>query len=776
MSELALIAAPLGAAEASAGAVAVAGGIAATTPIAAGTAAAITAASSFSLSTLFSGFSLAWQIGSTLFSLFHGAGQSMTGPRLKDVHVQSAAFGTPIKRFWGIDRMSGELVWIGSDGKGGRGIREHKHKVSAGKGKGGATSIFYAYDADFAISIHGASIPPGASAGVIRIWAGPKLIYDVSADASLQGLIGTGQNLNEQDGSVIFYDGNESQQPPALIEALAGAGNSSAYRNQFLAVFQNFDVTQYGSIPQFSFECYTDGDDEFRALLTYDTQHKAADDAGARISWSYVSPSGEIDVLIGHNNTDFRSIQGPTQRDPGQPVWRMFHLTPDGAITREDLANSWPATPPGNGEAVGVSDEPIMVCGWLNDTVSIIRPGKPIVQIVGTPPGSVYIPYMMFTKKGDDIWIGNDGNWVRGLERVNVETGNVLNWQTDAYSATMFDTYGLSLGYQIGDDFLWYLTWPNSPLTGDSQLLVKLDPITLEVAGYVDLKPAGLLRPPDGDLYVFSFFVENDSSVFFIGTGSFGHIGFYHWDGTTISKLGEAESAGTPGGSTLFVRNGIWYVGSSGAWGSFDIDIRVYGPGVEARCCPLWKIVRDISIACGLDESEIDVSELTDCVQGYTIDQQMTGRDAILPLQRYGFFDGRESDMVLQFPKRGHAPSVTIPEDDLAARPSLDAPLPDALAITRGQETELPFLVHVRFKDQHASYQTGHAYSARLTSESQNQLIVDVPIVMSADKAKQISYVLAANYWLERAPKEIVVSRRYLLVDAADPLNVEVAA
>jgi hypothetical protein len=736
--------------------------------LASATALAISAAETFSTSAILQGLSLAWSIGSTISSFFQGSNQSLNGPRLKDAHVQSAAFGTPMKRFWGIDRMAGELVWVGSDGKGGRGIRESKHHLSGGKGKGGSAGVFYTYAADFAISVNAAS----RCKGVIRIWAGAKLIYDVSADATLQGLVGTGQNLNDQDGSVTFYDGNENQQPPALIEALAGAGNTSAYRNQFLAVFSNFDTTQYGTIPSFSFECYTDGDDEYQEKMYYDTQQKAASDAGARISWSYVSQSGEIDVLIGNNNTDFTSIQGPINtREPGQPVWRMFHLTPDGAITREDLATSWPSEfPPGNATATGVSDEPMMINSFNGiNVVSIIRPGQATLQITGgdaVPPGSGTFAYMFFAKKGDRLWIGNDGNWVRGLTVFNFPGCAALHWWSETYSAFVMNTYGLSMGFQKGDDFLWYLTWGNSPITGNSQLLVKLDPDTLEVVGYVDLGVNNLS----------SFFVENDSNIFFIGDGSFGHVAFYKWNGTTLDALGEADALhGNPGGN-LFVRNNIWYQGSSGAWGSFDIALRVYGPGVEARCCPLWKIVRDICLACGLEEPDIDVSELTDCVQGYTIDQQMTGRDAILPLQRYAFFDGRESDLVLEFPKRGRPPVDVIPEDDLAARPGLDAQLPDAITTTRGQETELPMTVHVRFKDQDASYQTGHAYSARLTSESKNVLIVDVPIVMTADKAKQISYVLMAQNWLERAPKEIQVSRRYLPLDAADPIDIEVAA
>jgi hypothetical protein len=225
----------------------------------------------------------------------------------------------------------------------------------------------------------------------------------------------------------------------------------------------------------------------------------------------------------------------------------------------------------------------------------------------------------------------------------------------------------------------------------------------------------------------------------------------------------------------LFVRNGIWYTGGN-QFGDFDVSIRAFAPAVEANCCPLWKIQRDICLAEGMEEEDIDVTELTDCIRGYTLDNQMTGRDATMPLQRYAFYDARERDRKLEFIKRGHDAVVTIPEADLAARPSLDAQLPDAISQTRAQETELPVIVHVRFKDQDASYETGHAYSARLTSESKNVVTVDLSIVMQADKAKQIANVLMADNWLERSPKEILISRKHIRLDAADPIEIEVAA
>ena len=238
---------------------------------------------------------------------------------------------------------------------------------------------------------------------------------------------------------------------------------------------------------------------------------------------------------------------------------------------------------------------------------------------------------------------------------------------------------------------------------------------------------------------------------------------FWDWQDGEITFLGQSSTPHTGSGldGTLFVRNGIWYTGNFGFWGTYDFNVHAWAPGAEGLCCPLWKIQRDICIACGMEENEFNVTELTDCVRGYTLDQQMTGRDATLPLQRYAYYDGPESDNVLYFRKRGHNSVATILQGDCACRPDLNAALPPVQEITRAQESELPVIVHVRFKDQDASYQTGHVVSSgRLNSESKNVVTVDLAIVMTSTKAKQIAEVLSATHWLERDPRVLMLSRK----------------
>ena len=736
---------------------------------AAGAATASALATTFSLSTIFTGASLAWSIGSTLFSLMSGSsGITSAGPRMADLHPQSAAFGASIKRFWWTDRMAGELIWIGSDGNGGRGIREHAKKIKAGgKGKGGgAATIIYTYDADFAISINGAS----NCKGVLRIWEGTKLIYDVRRDRDLWTRVATGVNLIGNVGTVTFYDGNEDQEPPPAIAALAGVDNCSAYRNQFLAVFENYELTS--PIPHFSFECFTDGEPGYDEVGFYNINYGPPGVypwfTGTSASWSYVDPNGEIYVLVNVNTTNYDSVF-ETGDMAGQHVFQFFHLLPDGSITREERPGSWMA----GGLALGHADAPFFISasGGINyltsledNTTTAIQP--PISQGADWAAGDFGISQIsLWHIKGDTVYTIYNAGFVGDPHICTFSLTGVLLQSSEVINA--WSGYRQPIDFMVGENYLWALSLGNGA-SGTHDLLYKIDRDLLTMVEVIDLGISGKL---------YNLYVETDDLIKFVGPVASG-IGFYEFRPSLDAKpslLGSALTPHGPGYGNLYIRNGLWYTGSD-AFGIFDVNIHVWAPGAASRCGPLGIPVRDVCISAGLDEDEIDVSELTECLDGYTLDQQMSARDAIIPLQRFGFFDGRESDLMLEFPLRGHSPVETIPEADMAARPGVDADLPAVMAQTRGQETEMPIRVHVRYKDIDADYQTGHAYASRLTTESQHTVTVDLAIAMPASKARQIANVLLATYYLERSPKEIHLSRRHLPLDAADPVLLELVA
>lgn len=78
-------------------------------------------------------------------------------------------------------------------------------------------------------------------------------------------------------------------------------------------------------------------------------------------------------------------------------------------------------------------------------------------------------------------------------------------------------------------------------------------------------------------------------------------------------------------------------------------------------------VVADLSYHVGLTDTDIDVTELTDQIDGYIVTGQSTGRAAIEPLSQGYFFQQTESGQKIVFRKLGAAPIADWPQDDLAA-------------------------------------------------------------------------------------------------------------
>jgi hypothetical protein len=227
--------------------------------------------------------------------------------------------------------------------------------------------------------------------------------------------------------------------------------------------------------------------------------------------------------------------------------------------------------------------------------------------------------------------------------------------------------------------------------------------------------------------------------------------------------------------------NGTYIVDFTGYIGGFPARIDFFGPSSQSFDIPLWKIVRDINIMSGLDSvigasppavGEVRVNDLLDPVHGYSLTRAMSARDALFQLSLAYYFDCRETDLKLDYPKRGKAPVLSLPGDDLAARSSHTERLPDRITQTRQREAELPLRIHIVFNNWEAAYQPGHEYAPRLITEARSTQSVELAIAMTSAKAREVADVMLAVSHLERDSFQLKTSRRYLRLDAAD--NIEV--
>ena len=163
--------------------------------------------------------------------LFKPAGRQ--GPRLTELQVQTSSYGTPLQRVFGTMRVGGCVIWSTD-------LIESKSTSSGGKGQPSTTS--FSYSASFAVALSGRPI-----VGVGRIWADGKLLR------------GAGGDFKSETGFRLHL-GDEDQSVDPLIAAAEGAGLTSAHRGVAYAVFEHFQLADYGNrIPSLTFEVIGDG-------------------------------------------------------------------------------------------------------------------------------------------------------------------------------------------------------------------------------------------------------------------------------------------------------------------------------------------------------------------------------------------------------------------------------------------------------------------------------------------------------------------------------------
>jgi len=185
------------------------------------------------------GAQIGFAIGSTIGGIVDPP--HIDGPKLGDASLQTSRDGVPIPIGWGITHVVGNIIQINP-------MVETTKKVSSGKG--GTTTTETTRTRTFAIGI--ARSIDGPIGGLIRVWENNKLVYDGRTGTTFSAL-DNAAFLN----SVTIYLGTEDQLPDPELETDSGVGNTPAYRALAYIVFNNKDITLFGSsIPSYRFEIW----------------------------------------------------------------------------------------------------------------------------------------------------------------------------------------------------------------------------------------------------------------------------------------------------------------------------------------------------------------------------------------------------------------------------------------------------------------------------------------------------------------------------------------
>jgi hypothetical protein len=710
------------------------------------------------------GYTLGSMAGQAFFPTDLG---TVSGPRLNDTNIQVSTVGSPIAIVYGTYALSGNVIWSS-------GIIEAVSKKKQG-GKGGPTQTVktYTYSANVAVGVC-----EGEMAAIMRIWADAALIYDARPQQD-------DESDEDYDSRVIansklmakteVYLGDAAQLPDPTIESYEGAGKISAFRDLCYVVFADFQLANYGNrIPNFRFEVASKAVigtacvEQYSAPVIHDWLVTDAQNPDPR------NPLNLHEYRIYNGIADTFSTAGKTESVNWTQFYN-FHNAPGSGRNNNPLVQDlicWSLVDGDN------QQEPIAPWDFTNNYGAVdlhlwyaaAHPASSEThpQNVGgdltTLVGDLTLNELSYHSGSTLAGIVNHGLYYRGT------TGfpSFNNPSTGPYS---YPGLGLGVGESItgwNDESLVVRRLPSPPDAGDGDPWVLT---TGTVKLLMDYDPASL---SSGVNYT-------SRSVTFGGTThSYKHL-YYplethafpsdaHYNDQVWWEARYAESVAAdrmPSGLTY--GNQYPEVVNSYYGRTYCSDTVEIPEGSTT----LGVIVADVCRRCGLDASQINVSDLTEQVDGYVLGRVMTGRDAISPLRSFGFFDCVESASVLRWPTRGKSAVATLVDNDLAAHVGEDAKQ-TAMTVSRAQEVEMPRRLRVHYAQTAFNYESGEQSASRLAAGLEEVRDVELAVAMSDAKAAQIADVVLYELWVSRNSYTFALPLEFLTLEPGDAITVPV--
>lgn len=671
---------------------------------------------------------IGWTVGTVVGQLlFPGSLPDQVGPRVGDLRAQQSQYGAAIPAVYGTQRVAGNVIWSTPL------IETVTTSEVGGKGAPSQTQTTYSYRVSWAIMLG-----EGPMVGVRRIWADGKLIYDAGASADIQSVMAS----NALTPNITFYPGSETQTADPTMQAYLGAANVPAYRGRAYIVFADMQLEAYGNRrPNISCEVVASGTTP--AAVTYANMPGI----DGFTSWVSIATDGETLIAqdVGAPARYARSSDGinwgPVTSFPAGPAGNGFGITYVGglwfsmetsAIVWSRDGNNWTRVSsgvPSQTTAIAWNGSTFVAVGqnatWATSRDGNVWTTQPVPAIRGWCDivwnGSLFVAMSV---EGTTAYGPDGASWTLG----STGAANMIALATNGSNIVAVKSFFSTVGYRSADGISWTAT--TMPLG----------------SGYTDVIWTG-------DFYIA------------VGNTATANFGARSFDGITWTAFNQPVGVAT---NDLCVKGGVIFSTNNpsfgaGNWRCTTIRMDVITPGAVS----LSSIVSNICARAGLTAGDIDVTALNDIVDGYVIAQQMTARAAIEPLQRAFYFDAIESNGKIVFRKRGGAPVMVIDQDDLAASADGDS-LPDDLSMTRQQEVELPAVVSVVYIDTGSDYQQNAQQAERGAVLSTQETSVELPIAMSASRARGIAETLLYDAWTQRLRYSFTTSREYAALEPSD--------
>jgi hypothetical protein len=681
------------------------------------------------------GFQLGYLAGTALFptQLPH-----LQGPRLGEGQQTQSTVGNPIPMIFGTQPVAGNIIWASP-------IREVANDQTSGKGAPEQTTTTYTYYRSFAILLC-----EGPIAGVRRIWANGKLVYDRTnstgvplPDLPTSGLGAIlGQFLASQFASAVFaqkmtiYLGTEDQLPDPVIESFEGVGNVPAHRGYAYVVFDDVELKPEDGnrIPaQWKFEVYEEGDDEAGTfdyfsnevlypwvlgfndprwpggVYRYQVPDAVAWYDSAEEVLALYGPNAGLYGLIGWNRGDIPENVSPFEAvDPTTKTVVNLHYPRHDY----DLENGCYTCIPSM--CAAATPEPGQ--WWVGGVV----PSVYVQSASPPPPGPSYYNCGLY-------YAVAYADYNVSIQRRPQAPADPCDFGVPAIG---LDGYCVVNGVMV----------PQVPWTLDTSTNYRVLQEFAEAGADLVAEPLNPARP--------------------VGHAQYSDQSFWE-DAYELAVL-----RGTMEPGLVY---GVDYPNSQAFGYRIYNDIAV----TETQPVSLASIIRRLCARVGITDIDVDDLEAT-FVIGYQIPRPMAARGAIEPLRSVGFFDVVESGTTLKFVVRGKPLAATLLSSDLGAHLA-DEERPPSVSTKKTQPFELPRQVRVHFQNPALDYDPGEELSpARFDTPAQSVLDVDLAVCISSTFAAQIAETLYRDFWASRWAHGVQVNQEHARIEPADVVGVPV--
>jgi Putative phage tail protein len=721
----------------------------------------------------------------------------------------ASTYGTSRPIVYGTDRVPGNMIWCGP-------IQTPKTNFLGKGGLGGTTSVPKADQNTVSFAL---GFCEGV-AWVLRLWADGTLVYDATNEA---GLI-EGNSIGSFD--FTWYPGGETQLPDPLISEWVAANvpdapfATPAYRGLAYGVFQDFPIWKFGyRIPNLTAEVATTLAPNLPATalaqisgtLTAETGGEAVDwinniyyvgdssNGGVR-AYSIGSTSEVQQIIVSGFDGPLAVKQGGSDLYVGTGYVGsvMKRIDANTGTVLATYGGAFPFYNPGMvvqtagnkpfvvitsefanyGVIDGITMDYIYGDNTAADYVTItdinLFTTDTILTIPGPadPLGSFGIVYLIANTAGAwNLWqMQIDGNAeydsLSGISvGISVTQLGVIDpaffgqgWASMSITSTIYDqTTGNLILSAHGST-----TYP--------QYTIGLDPSSCSVVWQAQGEGGGAATYQLSTTY--SMITGNrvglldQSNQFVLVDTSNG----------AIVQSGTITSPGTWGQGGGQVYNGATQNLILSNSGVTNTSMSVRLGLMSGALYNLSDIIKDQCARSGLADAQIDTTQITTTLIGYSQMHNAAARDVLTQLSGAYFFDGVESDLKIKFVPRGTSPVKTIVQDDLAS--AFSAQDGNYFKQTRSDLVELPVNIQINFRDMSNDHLPNAAAAKRQnapvpTIYSKQKQILDLPITMNLPDATIMAQTWLATIWQESRKYESAFGWQYIALDPSDAVTID---